>query len=1213
MDERKLFLLLKRPLALIFFSMLALMFIYEFIKQVLNPSITIWESHLITIIFTSVVAVIISYFPLRSTYNEREKARVTEAALKESEAESKNILRTAMDGFCIVGPAGSLFDVNDAFCTMTGYSRDELLTMSLADIEVKETKTDIAGHIQEIIRKGADRFESQYRCRDGSIINVEISVVHSETHSRHFVVFIHDITNRKRAEEVLKSSDARMRAMLESIIAGVVIIDPDTHTIVDANAVAARMIGAEKEAIIGSFCHKYICPAEVGSCPISDLNQVVDHSEKLLIHADGTTSPILKSVVPVRLNDRTYLLESFIDISDIRKAEDALRESEEKYRMLAELSSDMITIFDLNGVISYASPAVRSILGYTPEEIIGKNAFDFSTGIDKEEQLQMFHEFKAGKRDMSKVQVQLPKKDGTFVIVENVISPIFEEGTLTGLLLVGRDITGRMRAEDALRESEEKFRGVAERSSDIIQLTDTTGRITYVSPSIKRILGFDPDEVIGTTPDDIVHPDDNEVVQELIRKNMAGSPVIEAMETRVRKKGGGYATLDVIVSPVIKDGVLSGMQVMARDITETKAAQSRIDELLRIQEEQVEIINTSPAVAFIWKAEENWPVETVSKNISRFGYTPEDLISGRVMYSSIIHPDDLGRVAAEVEHNSTHHIDTFYQVYRIFGKDHEVFWIEDFTRIRRDSAGTITHYQGIVLDITDRKLAEMERDRLVSVIRHSGELVGLSTPDRKIMFLNEAGAKMLGIDPAEALGQDFSEFVPDHLKENLHSVLLPALIEHGRWEGDLQYRNVKTGNLLDVHAMTFLIGDPATGAPQFLATVSLDITDRKLAEEALKESEEKFRMIFETSNDPILLLEVLPGGMPGHFLDVNEVAIKKLGYTKEELLSLPVTRINSPELNLKLPAILQELVKKGYSTFEDEIMTKSGAMLPVEANVQLVKIHDLPVIITIARDITERKKAEAELKKYSETLEEMVAEQTKELRETQEQLVKKEKLAVLGKLAGGVGHELRNPLGAIKNAAYFLNMVLENPEPDVKETLEIMNTEVARSEDILSSLLDFARPTVLMLRKVRINDVIDEAVARNPIAENITLIRNLDETLPEIMADPDKLLQVFTNLVTNACQAMPAGGSLTLQSALQGQDQVMVSVTDTGVGISEEHMKRLFEPLFSTKAKGIGLGLVVTKSIVDAHNGSIGIRSGEGKGTTFTVTLPVGIEGETVP
>jgi signal transduction histidine kinase len=206
-----------------------------------------------------------------------------------------------------------------------------------------------------------------------------------------------------------------------------------------------------------------------------------------------------------------------------------------------------------------------------------------------------------------------------------------------------------------------------------------------------------------------------------------------------------------------------------------------------------------------------------------------------------------------------------------------------------------------------------------------------------------------------------------------------------------------------------------------------------------------------------------------------------------------------------------------------------------------------------------------------------------------------------------VGHELRNPLGAVKNAAYFLNMVLENPEPDVRESLEIMNTEISRSEDILSSLLDFARPTILTVRKTRLNDVLHESVTRTTVPENVRLAMNLDSDLPQIMADPDKLLQVFTNIITNAVQAMPDGGDLTVTSSAREPGSVTVSVSDTGTGITDENKKRLFEPLFTTKAKGIGLGLVVTKSIIEAHHGSISVQSEPGKGTTFTVTLPVGI------
>jgi PAS domain S-box-containing protein len=266
---------------------------------------------------------------------------------------------------------------------------------------------------------------------------------------------------------------------------------------------------------------------------------------------------------------------------------------------------------------------------------------------------------------------------------------------------------------------------------------------------------------------------------------------------------------------------------------------------------------------------------------------------------------------------------------------------------------------------------------------------------------------------------------------------------------------------------------------------------------------------------------------------------------------------------------------------------------------------NLVTIVGTALDITERKRMEGELKSHAEKLEEIVSERTRELREAQDQLVTKEKLAILGKLAGGVGHELRNPLGAIKNAAYFLNMALETPDPDVKEMVQLINKEVARSEDIISSLLDFARPKNLTLTKEAFATAVNGALKRNPVPDQVTVINNLDETLPRIPADQDKLLQVFNNIISNAFQAMPEGGSLTITSKQPDPEWVSISFTDTGEGISAENMKKLFEPLFTTKIKGIGLGMVVSKTIVELHGGHIDVRSKAGKGTTVTVNLPM--------
>jgi signal transduction histidine kinase len=267
-----------------------------------------------------------------------------------------------------------------------------------------------------------------------------------------------------------------------------------------------------------------------------------------------------------------------------------------------------------------------------------------------------------------------------------------------------------------------------------------------------------------------------------------------------------------------------------------------------------------------------------------------------------------------------------------------------------------------------------------------------------------------------------------------------------------------------------------------------------------------------------------------------------------------------------------------------------------------------------------------------------VMERTKELDEVQERLIRMERLAILGQMASRVGHELRNPLAAIKNAAYFLNMVLEEPNPKVKEMLEILEEKVNTCERIISSLLDFGRTKPPDWRKADINDIVQEALARISVPENVEVVSQLDEALPIIRADPNQLGQAFGNIILNAIQAMPEGGRLVVKTSANSDfgeplglsastelgevsgrrlsrpvepsdapspEWVTVSFADTGMGIPEENLGKLFEPLFTTKAKGIGLGLAVTRTLVDGHGGTIEVESQVGKGTTFRMRLPI--------
>lgn len=229
--------------------------------------------------------------------------------------------------------------------------------------------------------------------------------------------------------------------------------------------------------------------------------------------------------------------------------------------------------------------------------------------------------------------------------------------------------------------------------------------------------------------------------------------------------------------------------------------------------------------------------------------------------------------------------------------------------------------------------------------------------------------------------------------------------------------------------------------------------------------------------------------------------------------------------------------------------------------------------------------------------------------EMQERLLRQEKLAVLGQLAGGMGHELRNPLGVIGNSAYYLNMKLKDADEKVKKHLDILQGEVQRANKIISDLLEFSKARPPSLVEYDLNSIIIDALAEIKIPENISVESQLDKKLPRIQLDPDQIRRVFINIISDAVQAMPEGGRLDINTGVKG-DFVEMMIRDTGEGIPEENIQKIFEPLFSTRARGIGLGLTIVKGIIDSHKGVIEVESGIGEGTTFTIKLPLEEEKE---
>jgi signal transduction histidine kinase len=229
------------------------------------------------------------------------------------------------------------------------------------------------------------------------------------------------------------------------------------------------------------------------------------------------------------------------------------------------------------------------------------------------------------------------------------------------------------------------------------------------------------------------------------------------------------------------------------------------------------------------------------------------------------------------------------------------------------------------------------------------------------------------------------------------------------------------------------------------------------------------------------------------------------------------------------------------------------------------------------------------------------------LLEAQEQLIRSEKLAAIGQLASGVGHELRNPLGAIKNAGFYIrrrlgNTELPTTEPRVMEFLGIIDEEVNSANKVINDLLGFSRVGKPAVVPANIAGIIEDALRYTPIPENIALTKEID-ALPMVTVDGEQIRQVFVNIILNALQAMPEGGCLDIRASAKGE-AVEVEFTDSGGGIPEEIKDKIFDPLFTTKAKGVGLGLSVCKTIIERHEGEIRVESQVGKGATFSLSLP---------
>ncbi|HXW68634.1 MAG TPA: ATP-binding protein, partial [Dissulfurispiraceae bacterium] len=362
----------------------------------------------------------------------------------------------------------------------------------------------------------------------------------------------------------------------------------------------------------------------------------------------------------------------------------------------------------------------------------------------------------------------------------------------------------------------------------------------------------------------------------------------------------------------------------------------------------------------------------------------------------------------------------------------------------------------------------------------------------------------------------------------------------------------------------------------------------------IAESEKQYRMLFESAADAIFLLEA-EGPDSGRIIAANRAAAEMHGYTVDELLTLNIRDLDAPVVGEGDKGRLSKgrILKGEWIKVELNHRRKDGTLFPVEVSAGLLVLAaDKKYILVFDRDISERKQAERLLQRT-------------------------EQLKMCGELAAGLAHEIKNPLAGIKASMELLFKDLNVHEPDRTILLKAIEDTV-RIESFMKEMLKFARPPAPQFTMVDVNAIIDSTVAfalRHPSFSSngkvVTIKKDLSEQMPKTMADPLKLQQVFLNLFLNAADAMPEGGTITLQTVYDvPSNTIWITVSDTGKGFAGTEMSKIFEPFFTTKPKGTGLGLPIVKRLVEQHGGSVSVESSPGKGTSIIMSMPVRESGE---
>ena len=727
-----------------------------------------------------------------------------------------------------------------------------------------------------------------------------------------------------------------------------------------------------------------------------------------------------------------------------------------------------------------------------------------------------------------------------------------------------------------MHQTDELYRTLVTFSPDALYV-HIDGRITFVNPGCCRLLGAeDPSQLIGKSVLEIVHPEYHDRVRE--RWNLiSGGEHAPPLEEKFVRLDGTVVDVEVSAVPIDWEGS-RGVQVIARDITERKRAQeSQLLLTTALESAANGVVITDLKGNMVWVNEAFTGMtgytrgEAVGRNPRLLNSREQDSSFYRVLWDTIL----AGNVWRGDLVNRK--------------KDGSLYTEEMTITPVKNADGEITHFIAVKQDTTERKRAERELRLMAQTVACARDCISITDLDNKFLFVNDAFQELYGYAMEELTGKDISLLraaeAPPAGSENILRETLA-----GGWHGEILNRR-KDGSDLPVELWTSTVRDEA-GTPVATVGVARDISERKASEAHLKKSEEQFRLIAENVADMIAVVD-----LEGRRI-YNSPSYESLFGNTELLKGTDGFQEIHPDDVAKVKQVFQETVRTGIGQrLEYRFQLKDGSVRNIESKGSVIRDADgkISQVIVVSRDVTEEKRLAA-------------------------QFLRAQRMESIGTLAGGIAHDLNNVLAPIMMAIEVLRTKI--PDPGGQKILGTIETAARRGADIVRQVLAFGRGVKSDRILVQLKHLMQEIakIAGETFPKSIEITSNIPRNLWTVSADPTQMHQVLLNLMVNARDAMPKGGTLTIaaenieldemQSRMQPEAKpgayVSMAVTDTGTGIPAAIREKIFEPFFTTKeiGHGTGLGLSTTLAIVRSHEGFITLDTDPGKGTTFRVYIP---------